>query len=478
MLVTETRADGLKREFTVVVDAQDIENRIQGRLQKLTQTVRMPGFRPGKVPASLLRKQFGDSIRGEILEEAVNQSSAQALAEKGVRPAIRPKIEVVRFDEGADLEYTMAVELMPDIVPADFRKIKLVRETAEAAEADVDATVERLAAREKNFVPVEAGVAAVKGDALLIDFIGKIDGVPFEGGSSTDHVLELGSSTFIEGFEDRLIGAKAGDHVSLNVTFPKEYVNDELAGRDAVFEVDVKEIQKVDSVPVDDAFAQSHGFSDLAAMGAAVREQIERDYAAVSRAKLKRALLDALAEQHEFPVPEGMVDIEFDAIWKRVKEDMAEDRLDPDDVGRSEEELRDEYRVIAERRVRLGLLLSEVGRLNNISVEQDEINRAIMERARAFPGQENAVIGFYRQNPEALNELRAPLFEDKVVDFILEMADIDERKVSVAELMRDPEPAETAAKGAEKAAAKPAKKPGKKPAKKAAKSAAGESKPK
>lgn len=476
MLVTETKADGLKREFTVVVDAQDIENRIRDRLQKLTKTVRMPGFRPGKVPTSLLRKKFGDSIRGEILEEALNQSSAQALAEKGLRPAMQPKIEVVSFDEGADLEYKMAVELMPDIVPADFRKIKLVRESAEATEAEVEAAIERLAAREKNYLPVEAGVAATKGDALLIDFIGKIDGVPFEGGSSTDHVLELGSSSFVEGFEDQLIGAKAGDHVSLNLTFPKEYVNDELAGKDTVFEVDVKEIQKVEPVPVDEGFAQSHGFSDLAAMGATVREQIERDYAALSRAKLKRALLDALADQHEFPVPEAMADIEFDVIWKRVKEDIAENRLDPDDVGRSEDELHAEYRAIAERRVRLGLLLSEVGRLNNITVEQEELNRVVMERARAYPGQENAVIGFYRQNPEALNELRAPLFEDKVVDFILEMADIEKRKVSVEELMREPDSAETAPKAGRKASAK--QKPAKKPAKKSAKGAAGKSKSK
>lgn len=474
MQVTQTSEDGLTREFKVVVTAQDIESRILDRLEALKRSVRMPGFRPGKVPVTLLRKQYGQSILSEILDQALSQSSAQALAEHGLRPAMQPKIEVVKFDEGEDLEYTMAVELMPDIVPGDFREIKLTREMAEAGDDEIDRAIERLAVRERTFTPVGEDRPARKGDALLIDFIGKIDGVPFEGGSGTDHVLELGSSSFVEGFEDQLIGIRAGDRRTINLTFPTEYVNDELAGRDAVFEVDAKEIQEVEPVSIDDTFAQSLGFADLPGLRAAVKEQIERDYGGLARAKLKRALLDALYESHDFPVPPGMVDIEFDAIWQQVSEGRAENRLDPDDVGRSEDELRAEYRLIAERRVRLGLLLSEVGRLNNISVEQDEINRAIMERARSFPGQESQVVGYYRDNPEAVNELRAPLFEDKVVDFILEMAEIKDKTVSVEELMRDPEtPANTAKKAKPKAKAKA---PAKKAAKKATKKAGGKAK--
>jgi trigger factor len=471
MEITETSAAGLKREYRVVVDAQDIDNRIQDRLEQLKKTVRMPGFRPGKVPVSLLRQKYGDSLRGEVLEQAVDQSSAQALAEKGVRPALQPKIEVTRFEEGEGLEYTMAVETMPEIVPGEFDDLRLTREAAKATDAEVDGAIERLAAREKNYVPVTEDRPAEKGDALTIDFVGKIDGTPFEGGSATDHVLELGSSSFIEGFEDQLIGRKAGDSAEVKVTFPKEYVNDELAGKEAVFEVEVKEIQIAEPIPADDAFAQGLGFENLGGLREAMREQIERDYANVSRTKLKRGLLDELAKRYDFPVPEGMVDLEFEAIWRRVSEDIEEKRLDADDAGRSEDELRGDYRTIAERRVRLGLLLSEIGRLNTIDVEQDEINRAIMERAQGFPGQEARVIEFYRSNPQAVAELRAPLFEEKVVDYIIDKASVADRTVSVEELMSEPdEPA--AAKGkrsaasGKKAGAKSAKKV---PAKKATK---------
>ncbi len=465
MLVTETSADGLSREFKVVVDAKDIEARVQDRLASLRQTVRMPGFRPGKVPIALLRKQYGKSILGEILEQAVSQSSAQALAEKGLRPAVQPKIEVTSFAEGEDLEYTMAVEVMPDITPADFRTFKLVREVAEVGEADVDAAIERLVGQHKSFAPITDERAARKGDALLIDFVGKIDGEPFEGGASTDHLLELGSNAFIEGFEDQLIGAKAGEHREVRLTFPEDYPAEHLAGKEAVFEVDIKEIQEPQEIAPDDAFAQSLGFADLASLRQAIKEQIERDYGALSRTKLKRALLDKLAETHDFPVPPGMLDAEFNAIWARLEEDRKEGRLDEDDAALDEDALREEYRKIAERRVRLGLLLSEVGRMNAITVSEDEVTRAIMERARNFPGQEERVVEYYRQNPEAVNEIRAPIFEDKVIDFILEMAEVTERKVSIDELVAEPDPKPEAGGGKGAKSAKSAKKSAKDKAK-------------
>ncbi len=437
MIVTETSADGLMREFKVVVDKRDIEQRIEDRLKELTKTVRMPGFRPGKVPRSLLLKRFGGTIRGEVLDDALTQTSAQALAEKDLRPAIRPTIQVTKFDDGDDLEYTMAVELMPEIEPGDFREISLTRQTVEVTDNEVSERLERLSSREKKTAPLEVDRPGRKGDALVIDFVGKLDGVAFEGGSGADHVLELGSSAFVEGFEDQLIGVRPGDRREVNVIFPKEYMNDALAGREAVFEVEVKAIQTVEPVPLDEAFATGHGFDDLAAMRAAVKEQLERDYAALSRAKLKRALLDALAEGYDFPIPVGMVDGEFDSIWRQIEEDREKQKVDPSDAGRDDDELRAEYRTIAERRVRLGLLLSEVGRLNNITVESDEMQRAVMERARAFPGQESKVIEHYRAHPEALAELRAPMLEDKVVDFIFEMADITDETVPAEELMRD-----------------------------------------
>ena len=468
MNVTETSADGLKREYKVVVETQDIENRIVDRLAELGRTVRIPGFRPGKVPTELLRKRFGGTVRGEVLEQALQQTSSQALAEKGVRPALQPRIESISFEDGDDLAYTLAVEMLPEIEPGDFRELKLTRETAQVGEGEIDEAIDRLAAREKNFVAVTDGRPAVSGDSLMIDFVGSVDGAPFEGGTGSDHVIELGSSSFIATFEDQLIGAKAGDHVTVNVTFPEGYPKEGLAGKEAVFEVDVKEVQAVEEVAVDEAFAQSHGFENLGAMRDIVKEQIARDYSGLSRAKLKRALLDALSDAYDFAVPEGMIDSEFDAIWQRITEDRENDRLDADDAARSEDELREEYRAISERRVRLGLLLSEVGQRNGISVGQDDVNRAIAMRARSMPGQEEMVMKYYRDNPEAMNELQAPLFEEKVVDFILEMAEITDKTVTLEELVRDPdaEAPEATAKPKKKAAKKaPAKKA---PAKKAA----------
>jgi len=456
MLVTETNADGLSHEFKVVVDAKEIEARVEDRLVSLRETVRMPGFRPGKVPLALLKRQYGKSILGEVLEQAVSQTSSQALAEKGLRPATQPKIEITSFDEGKDLEYTMAVEAMPEITPADFRDYKLTREVVEIGDGEVDDALARLAEQHKSFAPVETKRAAKKGDALLIDFVGKIDGVPFEGGASTDHLLELGANAFVEGFEDQLIGAKAGEHREVKLTFPEDYPAEHLAGKEAVFDVEVKEIQEPQKITPDDAFAQSLGFNDLAALRQALKEQIERDYGGLTRTKLKRVLLDKLAETHDFPVPPGMLEAEFNSIWERVEADRKEGKLDEDDAALDEDELREEYRRIAERRVRLGLLLSETGRMNGIAVGEDEINRAMMERARQFPGQEERVIEYFRQNPEAVNEIRAPLFEDKVIDFILEMAEVDERKVTVEELVAPPESGgdKTSAKKKAKGAAK------------------------
>lgn len=439
MEVIQTSAEGLKREFKIVVDAKDIETRIDSRLSEISKTANIPGFRPGKVPVSLLRQRYGNSLRGEVLEQAVNQTSAQAMAEQNLRPAVQPRIQVVKFDDGGDLEYTMELELLPDIVPGDFGDIELTSLVPEIPATEVDDAIERMAASHKHFVPVAKARKAKQGDALKIDFVGSVDGVEFEGGAATDHVIELGSSSFIEGFEDQLIGARPGDHILVKLAFPEAYMNEDLAGKDAVFEVDVKEIQEVEAVTIGDDFAKGHGFDDLAAMRQSVETQMTNDYAGVARARLKRSLLDVLSERYDFAVPEGMVDAEFDAIWKRVVEDREKNEADPSDAGRSDDELREEYRTIAERRVRLGLLLSEVGQINNVTVEQDEIGKAMMERAREFPGQEETIIKFYRENPEALAELRAPLFEEKVVDLILKQTKVTEKPVSLEELVRDPD---------------------------------------
>ena len=475
MEVIQTASDGLKHEFKVVVDAKDIEIRIEARLEEIRRTANLPGFRPGKVPVSMLRKRYGEALRGEILEQALSESSAQAISENNLRPAMQPAIQVTTFEPDGNLEYSMSVEVMPEIVLGDFSKIKLTRLVGEVGDDDISEMLDRMAASEKNFVAVDKPRKAKLGDALVIDFVGSIDGVEFEGGSAMDHTLELGTNAFIEGFEEQLVGAKPGDHVTVNVTFPEAYGSADLAGKASVFEVDVKALQEAAPVTLDDAFAQSRGFDDLEALRAMAKDRMSQDYAGVSRTQIKRALLDKLADLYDYDVPAGMIDSEFEAIWKHLMEDREKNEIDPSDVGRDDDELREDYRAIAERRVRLGLLLSEVGRVRNVSVEQEEVNRAVTERAKSFPGQEETVLKHYRENPQALDELRAPLFEEKVVDLIISEAAVTDKKVSLDELMHAPEeqtpPAKKKPAAKKKAAAKkaPAKKaPAKKPAAKKA----------
>lgn len=434
MQITETQADGLKREFKVVVAAGDIERKVDDRLAEIGRQVRLPGFRPGKVHMQVLKKRYGPSVMGEVLERAIGDSSNQALQERGLRPALQPKIEILSFKEGADLEYKMAIELLPDIDPVGFDQIVLERLRPEIPDEEIGKALERIAQPHRKSDLVDR--PAKTGDAVVIDFVGSVDGKEFPGGAGKDHTLELGSSRFIEGFEDQLVGAKAGEHREVKVAFPEAYGNEELAGKEAVFAVDVKEVRELQPAQVDDELAKAVGMESLEELRKAVREQLERDYAAVARQKLKRALLDELAARHDFPVPPGMVDVEFDTIWKQVEQEREQAKgIAPEDADKSEDELKAEYRGIAERRVRLGLLLSEVGRRNNISVTQDEVNRALAEEARRHPGYERQVIEFYRKNPEALANLRAPIFEDKVVDFIVEMAEVTEKPVSTTELL-------------------------------------------
>ena len=448
MHITETNAEGLKREFTVTVASNDIEKKMQDRLTEIGRTIRLPGFRPGKVPMPVLRKRYGASVMGEVLEKAVSDSSAQAMRDHNLRPALQPKIEIVSFKEGADLEYKMAVELLPEIKPIDFTEIQLERLRPEVPEDEIDKAVQRIAEPNRKSAPVDR-LAAI-GDVAVIDFVGKVEGKEFPGGSAQGHSLELGSSRFIPGFEDQLIGAKAGEHRAVKVTFPAEYGSEELAGKDAEFAVDIKEVREKQPLAIDDDLAKEMGFDAVEGLRKAVREQLERDYGSLARQRLKRALLDQLAAKHDFPVPPGMVDLEFDTIWKQFQEarEQNKDAVD-EDAGRSDDELKTEYRAIAERRVRLGLLLSEVGRANAITVNQDEVNRALGEEARRHRGYEKQVVEFYRSNPEALANLRAPIFEDKVVDFITEMATVADRTVSIADLLKPETDASSSASEAE-----------------------------
>jgi len=449
MQVIETNRSGLSREYTITVSASDIEAKIDHRLKELAGQVRIPGFRPGKAPLTMLRQRYGEAVRGEILERAVQDSSAQAMVEQGVRPAAQPKIAIETVEPGADLTYTIEIEALPEIEPGDFSTIALEKLVAEPDETSVDDAVGRIAAENPDIQTVEPARPAQDGDIVQIDFIGRIDGEAFEGGAAEDFDLKLGSGRFIPGFEPQLVGAAAGEEKDVAVTFPSDYPAPALAGKEAIFAVTVKAVKEEKAREIDDAFATALGMESLDALKDAVRQRMREEFGQLTRARLKRALLDALAESYTFEVPPTLLAQEFESIWSQVKAEAEKgDGETPDEA---------EYRDIAERRVRLGLLLTEVGRRNEITVSQEDLNRALMNEARSYPGQEAQVIDHYRRNPQLLEALRAPLFEDKVVDFILALADVTEKTVGIEELTADPD--EPAAEEKPKAEKKPKAKP-------------------
>ncbi len=456
MQVTQTTSEGLKREFSVVVPAGDVENQMSGRLEEIGRTMSLPGFRPGKVPVGILRKRFGDSVRGEVLEKTIQESWQEALTDKGLRPAAEPKIEIVTFEEGKDLEYKLSVELLPDIQPVDFSSIELERQTVKVDDSEVDSAMQRMGENRRTFEAVSDGRAAREGDQVVLDFTGSVDGEPFAGGEINDFQLELGQGGFLPGFDEQVAGMKASDKKEIKVNMPDDHPNEDLKGKEVVFDVKVKEVREAAAVTVDDAFAKSLGLDSLDALKAMVREQIEGEYAQFSRAHLKRSLLDQLAEQHDFELPESILNAEFDSIWQQILDARERDALDEDDKAMSEDELKERYRDIAARRVRLGLLISEIGQANNITVTQDDLNRAMHREASRLPGQEAAVLQYFQKNPEAMQELQAPIFEDKVIDFIVEMAKVTEKDVSIDDLMRDPDDSEASAEDAKPAPKKKA----------------------
>ena len=458
MQVTELNSEGLKRDFKVVIGAKEIGEKVEARLRELSTRIKIPGFRPGKAPIKLLKQRYGPSVMGEVLERAVTDSSAQALNERGLRPAVQPKIEIVSFDDGKDLEYSMAIELLPEIEPMDFSEIAVEHLKIAVPENDVESALDRLASARKDTKPLEQPRKAQSGDVLVMDFKGTVHGEALPGMDAEDHHLELGSNSFIEGFEDQLIGVDVGETREVNVTFPEAYGNEKLAGQPAVFQCTIKEIRESVPVTLDDDMAKSMGAENVADLREKVKERIGADYEGLSRMRMKREILDKLAESHDFSVPESMVDLEFEAIWHQIEADREKGNVDPDDEGKEEDDIKAEYRAIAERRVRLGLLLSEVGRLNQIDVAQEEVNKALFQEAQRHPGQEQQVLEFYKSNPEALAQLRAPLFEDKVIDFIIDLAQVSEREVSPEELREEEEKAAAAAEQAQKAAAKKPKK--------------------
>jgi trigger factor len=445
MQITETSTAGLKREYKVTVEAADIAARVDTRLKSIAKSLKLPGFRPGKVPVSLVKQRYGGSIVGEVLEETVKESSSAALAERNLRPALQPTVTIESFEEGNDLVYAMALEILPDIEPFDYTGIALERLKPDVAETEIDQAIQRLAERTRKAEPAPEGTAAETGDIAVIDSVGSIDGVEFPGGTLKDYQLELGSSRLIPGFEDQVIGARAGDKIDVKVTFPSDYGAEELRDKAAVFATEVKEIRRKLPAVIGDSLAEDLGMENLVELRQTVREQIEREYGTLARQNLKRKLLDHFAERFAFEVPNGMIDIEFNGIWQQYERERAKEtaenagdtaEVNAADSGKSEDEVKAEYRAIAERRVRLGLLLAEIGRLNDIQVTQDELNRALMNEARQYRGQEKEIIDYYRKNPDAMAYLRAPLYEEKVVDFVLEKANLTDKPISPEELVK------------------------------------------
>ena len=437
MQVKEIKQDGLKHELEITIPANDIDQRIDTRLKEVSKTIRMPGFRPGKVPLNIMKKRYGKAVMGEVLETAVNETSQKVIADKKLKPALQPKIEVKEFDEGKDLVYSMALEVLPEFEVADLKGLKLEKPVAKVEKKTIDESLEKIAESNQQTEEIKTKRATKEGDIVVIDFHGRTadDNVEHPGMHAHDHQLKLGGGQFIAGFEEQLIGKKPGEKVEVKVSFPENYGAAELAGRDAIFDTEIKAIHEAKTPKVDDDLAKSLGLDDLDALKKAVEEQVQKDLDAHSRMKLKKALLDILDDKHKFEVPQSMIDMEFDAIKRQVEMEQAQSGSDAK-LSKEEEE---DLKGIAERRVRLGLVLSEIGNSNKITVADAELQKAVISEAQKYPGQEKQVFDYYSKNRQALESLRAPLFEEKVVDFILELAEVKEKTVSVDELTAEEE---------------------------------------
>lgn len=439
MQVTETLSEGLKRELKVVVPAKDLDAAVERRLVQMSKTVRLKGFRPGKVPLAVVRQRFRGAVLSEVIEKQIQDKSAKAIEDRKMRPATQPTVEIMSYDTGKDLEFKMGFEILPAVELAGFADIALSRETAEPGDAEVEAALQRVADSERRYKKVEEARAAASGDQLVIDFEGSIGGKVFEGGTASDFEIVLGSGSLIPGFEDQLVGAKAGDARTVTVTFPADYQAKEYAGKEASFAVTVKELREREASQIDDEMAKRFQHESIESMRKAIRARLSQDYQNVSRAKLKRTLLDELAKRYSFPVPQSMVSQEFEQIWGQIKAEIERGKSSFQTViGKDEEAGKVEYREIAERRVRLGLLLAEVGRQNGVTVDKEDLLHAAMQSASAF-AQPKQVLDFYRTNPNALERFRAPVFEEKTVDYMLKQATVTDRPVTPVELLKDPD---------------------------------------
>jgi trigger factor len=453
MQVTETLAEGLKREFQISVPASDLDAKADARLVDLKDKVRLNGFRPGKVPVSHLKKVYGRSVMAETIDQTIRDTNSQIFTERGFRLATEPKITMATEKNAvedilagkSDLTYTVAIEVVPAIALADFKSFTVEKPVAEVTDVEVDEAIKRIAEQNKSYAAKGEGAKAENGDRVTIAFKGTINGTPFEGGAGENIQVTIGSNTFIPGFEEQLIGIAAGETRTLKVSFPKNYASEKLAGQPAEFETTATLVEAPQAIEVNDEFAKTLGLESLEKLKEAARERLAAEFATATRQRVKRLLLDRLDETHRFEAPPSLVEEEFNLMWNSIKAEMESSGKTFADEDTTEEAAREEYHKIADRRVRLGLVLSEIGEKNKITVTDDEVSRAVIERARQMPGREKEVWDYYRSNANALAQLRAPIYEDKVVDFILELAKVTEKKVTREELYKDDEAEKSAA---------------------------------
>lgn len=434
MNVKELKSEGLKKEYKLTLPSKNFEDKVAKKLEEVSKKVKIQGFRPGKAPKAMVEKQYKSSVIGEVLENLVQEATAELLKSKNLNPAVLPDVKITKFEDGKDIELEVSVEVLPEIKVNDFSSIKLDKPTVEVDDAEVEKALNYLAESRRETKKVETSRAAKDGDTLVINFVGSVDGVEFQGGKGDNYPLVLGSGTFIPGFEEQLVGKKAGEKVDVKVKFPDTYHAKDLAGKDSVFAVDVVEIREPAKVEINEEFAKSLGEKSLADLKAKIADRIKADYEKASRMKLKRKLLDALDKEYSFQVPTSLVDQEYDAIVKQYEHAKSHNQLDKEDLARSEKDILTEYKEIAIRRVKLGLLLSETAKQTKITVEPNDINNAIMEEARKYPGQEQAVMEYYLKNQQAIEALKAPIYEDKIIDYILDKVKLNNVIVSVEEL--------------------------------------------
>jgi len=463
MQIAQTANEGLKRAYAVTIPASDIASRVDGEVKKIAPQIRMPGFRPGKVPANLVRKMHGAALHQDALNTAIREAMDKLVRDEHLRPAMQPEVSLGEgYEEGKDAELAVSLEVLPEIATPDISGLKLEKLVVPVSDADVDEAVARIASGQKSFVSAKKGKKAENGDQVVIDFVGKLGDEPFEGGAGTDTPLELGAGRFIPGFEEQLVGVKAGESRTIQVTFPADYPAENLKGQAATFDVTVKDVKVAGEAQLDDDFAKSLGLESLEQLRGLLRGQLEQETAGLTRTQMKRALLDRLAADHDFHVPPAMVEAEFEQIWQQLEQEAANED-DPDAARKEIEGDKDDYRNIAVRRVRLGLLLSEIGQANGVQVTAQEMEMLINQAVQQYrPEDRDSFVQFIRSNALAAAQLRAPLYEDKVVDFLFGKAEVTEREVTREELQAAIEAEETAP------AAQPAAKPKKAPAKKAA----------